>query len=158
MNWYRGVYTCGEPPRDQGYDLLYLQPVLATWLNTRIEYWLLFWVLSTGQIQFLWVMERGWQDIQVNQNTPHLFIRRNICLEISFYKEPLQVSGELTEDIEVYQSTPTYLHNPMTSDILRVLSEVLRELNGTSDFIAPRLHPMSPPDLFINQCPSSNNH
>ena len=54
---------------------------------------LLFWVLSAGQIQFLWVMEWGWQDIQVNQNTPHLFIRRNICLEISLYKEPLQVSG-----------------------------------------------------------------
>ena len=132
---------------------LYLLPDRTPELSIAI-----LWVLSTGQIQFLWVMERGWQDIQVNQNTPHLFIRRNICLEISFFKEPLQVSGELTEDIEVYQSTPTNLHNLMTSDILRVLSEVLRELNGTSDFIAPRLHPTSSPDLFINQCPCSNNH
>ena len=131
MNWYRGVYTCGEPPRDQGYDLLYLQPVVATWLNTRIEYWLLFWSTCTTTCTCYliehqnWVLllfgslalwsnsisvsdGGGWQDIQVNQNTPHLFIRWNICLEISFYKEPLQVSGELSEDIEVYQSTPTF--------------------------------------------------
>ena len=120
-------------------------------MNTRIEY---CYSLGPQHWSNLISVSNGTRVTRHPRESEHTSVVHQ-TVYLSLYKEPLQVSGELTEDIEVYQSTPTYLHNLMTSDILRVLSEVLRELNGTSDFIAPRPHPTSPPDLFINQCPSS---